>query len=118
MTVVVCRGAKRVKVLRAPSVETKNPFIVLEEGKEKEVDTAGGGKKEGADAVTLPQGRVLVFGDSQVRHLDSVFCARDRKRRSRLCLPGTGIGKVAYRLDMCLENDWTKPIVFSQCGRE
>ncbi len=50
-------------------METKNPFSVLEEGKEKEVDRAGGGKKEGADAVTLPQGRVLVLGDNQVRHL-------------------------------------------------
>ncbi len=63
---VVCRGSKRVKVFRAPCVETKNSF---NEGKEKEVDMAGGGKKEGADAVTLPQGRVLVYGDTQVRHL-------------------------------------------------
>ncbi len=112
----MCKGAKRVKVLRAPSVETKNPFNVLEEGKEKEVDRAGGGKKEGADAVTLPQGRVLVFGDSQVRHLDSVFCARDRKRRSRVCLPWAGIGKVADRLDTYLEKDGTKPIVSPSAG--
>ncbi len=37
--------------------------------KEKEVDMARGGKKEGAEEVTLPQGRVLVLSDSQVRHL-------------------------------------------------
>ncbi|XP_063861294.1 uncharacterized protein LOC135101354 isoform X2 [Scylla paramamosain] len=52
---VVCRGAKRVKVLRAPFVEMKNPFSVLEEVKEMEVDMAGGGRKEVADAVTLSQ---------------------------------------------------------------
>ena len=27
-------------------------------------------------------------------------------------LPGMGIGKVAYKLDTCLENDETNPIVF------
>ncbi len=47
---VVCRGAKRVKVLRAPSVETKNPFIVLK-----------GVTEEEAGAVTLPQGSVCVW---------------------------------------------------------
>ncbi len=41
----------------------------LEEMKKEEVDMAGGNKKEGADAVTLPQVRVLVFGDNRVRHL-------------------------------------------------
>ncbi len=64
----MCRGAKRLKVLRAPCVEMKNPFSVLEEMKKEEVDMAGGDMKEGADAVTLPQVRVLVFGDNQVRN--------------------------------------------------
>ncbi len=35
-----------------------------------------------------------------------MFCARGRKRRLR------GFAKVADRLDMCLENDGTKPTVF------
>ncbi len=78
----------------------------------EEVDVAGGDKeKEEEDAVTLPQGRVLVLGDSQVRHLD-------RKRKLRVCLPLAGIGKVANRLNTCLENEMTKPIIFFQCGRE
>ncbi len=97
-------------------METKNPFNVLEEEKKKEMDRAGGGKKEGADAVSLPQGRVLVFGDSQVRHLDSAFYARDRRRRSRVNLPGAGIGKLADRLDTCLEKDATKSIAFLSAG--
>ncbi len=73
---------------------------------------AGGDKKEGADAVNLPQVRVLVFGDNQVRHLVSAFCARERKRRSRVCFLGTRIGKVADRLDKCMANDGAKPIIF------
>lgn len=32
--------------------------------------------------------RVLIFGDSLVRHLDSAFCARDGKRTVRVCLVG------------------------------
>ncbi len=62
---VVCRGAKRLKVLKASRVEIRNPFSVLEGVTEEEVDVARGDKeKEGADAVTLSQGRVLVLGDS------------------------------------------------------
>ena len=120
---VVCRGAKRRKVVKTPRlevnhVETRNPFSVLEGVAEEEPDVAGGDKerRDGADGDSLPQGRVMVFGDSQVRHLDSAFCARDRKRRERVCLPGAGIGRVADRLDTCLENDGTKPIVFLSAG--
>ena len=114
---VVCRGAKRRKVLTAPrqEVETKNPFSVLEGEAEEEVDVAGG--EEGRpDAPTLVGGNVLVLGDSQVRHLDSAFCAKDRRKRFRVCLPGAGIGKVADRIDTCLENGGTKPIVFLSAG--
>ena len=58
-------GAKRKKVLlREPRlVETRNAFSALEEvsviatGLDKE-------RKEGADTGSLPQGRVLVLGDS------------------------------------------------------
>lgn len=70
-----------------------NPFSVLEEVGEEEGHVAGEDKerKEGADGRTLPQGRVLVLGNSQVRPLDSAFCVRDRTRRSRMCLSG-GLG--------------------------
>ena len=27
---------------------------------------------------------VIVLGDGQVRHLDNAFCARDKKRRTRM----------------------------------
>ena len=120
---VVCSAGKKRRVLKArrrqaPRVETTNPFSVLEGVTEEEEQVASEERerKEGADGRTLPQGRVLVLGDSQVRHLDSAFCARDRTRRSRVCLPGAGIGRVSARLDTCLEEDGTKPIVFLSAG--
>ena len=116
---VVCRGTKRRKVLKVPHhVETRNAFSVLESATEEEVKVARGGKEgeDKADEGTLPAGKVFVYGDSQVRHLDSAFCARDRKNRSRVCLPGAGIGRVSDRLDTSLKNDGTNPIVFLSAG--
>ena len=66
---------------------------------------------EGADASSLSQSRVIVLEESQVRHLHSVFCARDRKRRTRVYLPGTALNRVAAKLKTCLYEDVTKPIV-------
>lgn len=85
---------------------TANPFSMLEEvvveevaEKEGRVEGEAQERREGADGCTLPQGKVIVLGDSQIRHLDSSFCARDREHRSRVCLPGTGIGRVSARID-------------------
>ncbi|MPC85954.1 hypothetical protein E2C01_080760 [Portunus trituberculatus] len=49
-------------------------------------------------------------------YLDSAFCAKDKKRRTRVCLPGAGIEKISAQLDMCLKVDRTKPIVFLSTG--
>ncbi|XP_045136199.1 uncharacterized protein LOC123519077 [Portunus trituberculatus] len=62
-----------------------------------------------------PQDKILVVGDSQVRHLDAAFCAKDRKRMTRVCLPGAGIERISAQLDTCLA-DGTKPIVFLIAG--
>ena len=91
-----CAGRRRRFVrarrrLAEPAVETANPFSVLEEVAEEErVEGEAQERREGADGPTLPQGKVIVLGDSQVRHLDSAFCARDRENRTRVCLPGAG----------------------------
>ena len=77
------------------------------------VPAMGLGKKskEGAHGGFLFQGRVLVFGYSQVRHSNSAFCARNRKRRTRVyLLPCVGLDQVAARLDTCLGDDGTRPI--------
>ena len=58
-----------------------------------------------------------MLGYSQVRHLDSAICARDRKRRTTVCLLGAGIDRVAARLDMCFDDDGTKPIVILTASR-
>ena len=115
-SVVGSAGGRRRRVLKArrrlqePGVVTANAFSVLEEEGEAEE------RREGVDGRTLPQGNVIVFGDSQIRHLDSAFCSRDSKRRSRVCLPGAGIGRVTARIDTCLEENGNKPIVFLSAG--
>lgn len=94
-------------------VETANPFSVLQD---EAVVGEVQGRRERADGHSLPEGNVVVLGDSQVRHLEDEFCARDRKRRSRVCLPGAGIARVATRIDKCLEENGTKPILILSAG--
>ena len=98
-------------------METRNALNVLEE---EEMSTFATGldkkKKERANTGSLLQGRVIVLGDSQVKHLDSAFCARDRKCKTRVCQPGAGIDRVAAGLDTCLGDDGTKPIVVLSAG--
>ena len=62
--------------------------------------------REGADELILPQGKVIMLGDSPVRHLDSSFCARDRMRRTTVCIHGAGIGRVSAKIDNVLEREW------------
>ncbi|MPC47998.1 hypothetical protein E2C01_041762 [Portunus trituberculatus] len=97
---VVSSGAKRRKILRAPQlVETSNSFAMLEcVDEEREREKAGG--------------KIVVVSDSQMRHLDSGFCAKDRKRRTRVCLSNAGMEKVSAQLDTCLA-DGTKPLLSS-----
>ena len=51
-----------------------------------------------------------------MRHLDSAFVARDREARSRVCLPGAGIERVSARIDTCLDENGTKPILILSAG--
>ncbi|MPC87590.1 hypothetical protein E2C01_082456 [Portunus trituberculatus] len=104
-------GAKRRKVVKAPQrVEMENSFAVLE-GVEEEKEEVGSDEVRRAEG-SLPAGKILVIGDSQVRHLDTAFCDKDRRRRTR-CLPGAGIERVSAQLETCLADGTTsKPIVF------
>lgn len=111
-------GGRRRRVLKArrrleaPGVKTTNPFSMLEGTEESEA----GERRKGADEPTLPQGNVIVLGDSQVRHLATSFCARDKERRTTVCLPGAGIGRVSAKIDTCLKENGKKPIVFLSAG--
>ncbi|MPC68661.1 hypothetical protein E2C01_062865 [Portunus trituberculatus] len=112
----VVSGAKRRKVLRATQrVETENSFAVLK-GVEEEKEEAGSDEVRRVEGF-LPAGKIMLIGDSQVRHLDAVFCDKDRRRRrrTRVCLPRAGIERVSAQLDTCLA-DGTKPIVFLSAG--
>lgn len=55
---------------------------------------------------------MILVWDSQVRHLDIVFCVRKGTRKTRVCQPGVGIDKLVARLDTCLEDNGTKPMCF------
>ncbi|MPD01677.1 hypothetical protein E2C01_097215 [Portunus trituberculatus] len=111
---VVSSGAKRRKVLRATQrVETENSFAVLE-GVEEEKEEAGSDEVRRVEG-SLPAGKLLLIVDSQVRHLDAAFYDKDKRRRTRVCLPGAGIERVGFQLDTCLA-DGTKPIVSLSAG--
>ncbi|MPC33110.1 hypothetical protein E2C01_026452 [Portunus trituberculatus] len=101
------------KISAPQRAETTISFTVLE-GVVEEIKKAGGHEVRRADDFQ-PAGKILVVGDSQVRHLDSMFCAKDRKRRTRVCLPAAGIKRVSAQLDTYLANG-IKPIVFLSTG--
>lgn len=94
-------------------VECKNSFLALSGLKEVEEEVKEVRK---VDANSLPRGNILVVGDSQVRYLDRAFCARDRKRRTRVCFPGAGVGHVSERIEACMANEGIKPIVCLSAG--
>ena len=94
-------------------VVCRNSFHALSELNEEEVKVVGNRK---VDDKSLPTGNILVVGDSQVRYLDRTFCARDKKRRTRVCFPGAGIGHVSERIEACMANEGTKPIVCLSAG--
>ena len=110
-------GGKRACLPRSQppkdQVECRNSFHALSELKEdeKEVEEV---RKVVADS--LPRGNILIVGDSQVRYLDRAFCARDRKRRTRVCFPGAGVGHVSERIEACMANEGIKPIVCLSAG--
>ncbi|MPC42456.1 hypothetical protein E2C01_036078 [Portunus trituberculatus] len=103
----------RRKILRVTQrVETENSFAVLE-GVEEEKEEAGSDEVRRVEG-SLPAGKIILIGDSQVRHLDAAFYDKDR-RRTRVCLPGAVIERISAQLDTCLA-DGTKPIVFLSAG--
>ena len=96
-----------------PSLPTSNAFSALQD-ECKEDDS-----KSKADAGTLPSGRCLVVGDSQVRYLDREFCSRDRRNRTRWCFPGAGVQEVSQKLDRVLAGEGPAPtVIFSAGGND
>ena len=91
--------------------ETRNSFSALE-------DQCSGDSNDGvqADESTLPAGKCVVVGDSQVRGLGRLFCARDAERRMCVCLPGVGVGDVVERLDGVLRGEGVAPTVCISAG--
>ena len=92
-----------------PSVtETRNSFSVL--GDQCSRDS------EKTDETTLSSGKVVVAGDSQVRGLGRVFCARDARRRMCVCLPGAGVSDVDERLEGVFAGEGVIPVVCLSAG--
>ena len=116
--VVRQRGAQR-RVQRAPRMplECRNSFEALSDDLREEAPKEDEQRQqERTDGSTLSSGKILVMGDSQVRFLDKAFCVRDRRRRTRVCFPGAGIGDVSDRLEDCMINEGVKPIVCLSAG--
>ena len=68
--------SNRFSLLMGESERGMDEVIVVKDRKDKE------GEGKGRKGVSGPP-QVLVVGDSQVRYLDSAFCGRDKRRRSR-----------------------------------
>ena len=68
------------------------------------------------DDTSLPEGKILVVGDSQVRHLDSRFCDREGMRMKSVSYPGKGIGYVSDKIVECMADQGKKPIVCLSAG--
>ncbi|MPC39292.1 hypothetical protein E2C01_032823 [Portunus trituberculatus] len=81
---------------------------------EEEKEEAGSNEVRRVEE-SLPASKILLIGDSQVRHLDAEFCDKDRRTGTKVCLPGAGIERVSAQLDTCLA-DGTKLIVFLSVG--
>ena len=119
----VVRGNGKKALRKAPVTpppETRNSFSVLRdecegaasEGEKTDETTPSSGKPE-------VEGKVVVVGDSQVRGLGRVFCARDSERRMCVCLPGAGVGDVSDRLGGALASEGVAPtVVFSVGGND
>ena len=70
------------------------------------------------DETTLSLGKKgkIVVGDSQVRDLGRLFCARDSERRMCVCLSRAGIGEVSDRLEDVLAGKGDAPTVVINAG--
>ena len=91
--------------------ETRNSFSALEDQCSRDNN-----KEVSAGDSTRPAGKCVVVGDSQVRGLGRLFCARDSERRMCACLPGAGVGDLVERLDGVLRGEGVAPIVCISAG--
>ena len=107
---VVTRNKRKGKTAspEAMVTETRNSFSGLKD--------QCSGDSEKTDETTLSLGKVVVVGDSQVRGLGRVFCARDARRRMCVCLPGAGVQDVADRLEGVLGGEGVAPTVCISAG--
>ncbi|KAG0695517.1 hypothetical protein GWK47_026867 [Chionoecetes opilio] len=109
---VVDHGRARPKERKVNNdhVVCTNSFQVLSrlQQEDKEVKTV--------DDTSLPEGKILVVGDSQFRHLDSRFCDRKGMRMKSVSYPGKGIGYVSDKIVECMADQGKKPIVCLSAG--
>ena len=86
----------------------KNKFTLHSAVKKTDETTLFSGKKG-------KKGRIVV-GDSQVKGLGRLFCARDSERRMCVCLSGAGIEEVSDRLEDVLVGEGDAPTVVISAG--
>ena len=94
------------------TLDVKNSLTVLKDQctedtvKKTDETTLSSGKK----------GKIVVVGDSQVRGLGRLFCAKDSERRLCVFLSEAGIGEVSDRLEDVLAGKVTLQQLLSAQG--
>ena len=68
------------------------------------------------DGHILQEKELVIVGDSILRGVDSIVCARDKDSRTVCCLPGAQVGDILDRVDKLLARAGRDPVVMVHVG--
>ena len=102
----------------SPEVVVSNRFQLLQESDLAPVPESGRiDEPQGTPMATSSRKRELVIvGDSILRGVDSIVCARDKDSRTVCCLPGAQVGDILDRVDKLLARAGRDPVVMVHVG--
>lgn len=103
--VEVKKGGRPILGRRASLVQCSNKFAPISDGRREE-STKG----------TIEDTEVLLIGDSQVRYLDRNFCSGDKRKRTRVCLPGAKVNDIVERFDRLVKGCERNAVIVTHVG--